>query len=453
MLNNLHLTSLKLSQKQLTRFLSSLCFSLVSIQLLKCKELLLSITFQSVTRNSQIFPWVKVSNLSLRRLSSMLLRKVTGSYCKIFILCKLGSRVSMDWRVCWKQFLPTVIPTSESCWVLNLLHFLKWKSFLNLFCKFQLRLLTKLLNIWRQTCEEHMPTSVKRILTDARKNQTNSRHVSSLYVTSTLWSWAERNSVLRVGQECTLSTMVIWLFAEMCCTTIWVNTTSFLGKIWNTSLVRSCMEDTSLTIGIEELTQLISEFCSSLNFYYPTSTCSIICSSPQILPNLIIKDTKSILKRSYLLKFLKCLECILMLKLDTWLFNARLFSILFFRLKEDQEELEVETRTNKPWLSLLILKAKLLKDTLCLILQQRSRTLKIKHHLLLSACKNVREWIPYWEKSREVLKTWDWVLQVPLMLQMLWRLFKDHLSSTKCQLPGRKKLIQVARIWDYALVS
>ena len=230
----------------------------------------------------------------------------------------------------------------------------------------------------------------------------NSNHVSSLYATSTHWFWVERNSVVKVGVESTASTMVTWLSAQMCFITIWVSTTSCHGKIWSTSLVKLCMVDTLLMIGIEEQMLRIWKCFSSQNYFCLTSTCSIIFSNHQIQPNLITKVIENTLKKKCHQRYLRCLVCIPMLKSDILPFSARHCLIHFWKLKEDQEVEEVETKTNKLWQSSLISKQEHLLNSRCLISLAKSKIPKIKLHLLSSACKNAKEWITFFRRSREV---------------------------------------------------
>lgn len=46
-----------------------------------------------------------------------------------------------------------------------------------------------------------MQTSINHLLIDAKRRQTNLRHVCSLYVISTHWFLVERNSVVKDGVE------------------------------------------------------------------------------------------------------------------------------------------------------------------------------------------------------------------------------------------------------------
>lgn len=84
-LNNLLSVFLILSDKLLQEFLCSLCCSLVLIQHLKSKELLLNIIFQVQIRNLQIFLWVKVNKNLQKMLYSMLLKKDIGLCYRIYI--------------------------------------------------------------------------------------------------------------------------------------------------------------------------------------------------------------------------------------------------------------------------------------------------------------------------------------------------------------------------------
>ena len=171
--------------KQTTEFLCSLCSSLESIPHQKSKESQPNTTSQSVTRNSQIFLWVKDSKNQPKMPSSMPQRKVTGFYSKTYISCNHGSRESMVWKVCWRQPLPIVIPTSEFSSPQNHPRFPIWKSFLNQSSKVPSRFPMKLHNTSKPTCAELTPTSIKSSSTDATRNLTSSKPASSHYATST----------------------------------------------------------------------------------------------------------------------------------------------------------------------------------------------------------------------------------------------------------------------------
>ncbi len=159
-----------------------------------------------------------------------------------------------------------------------------------------------------------MRISVKVLSISAIREATNSRHACSHYVISTHLCWVGRNLAVKVGAEYTISTMATWLSAQTCCTIILVNMMLSPGKISNISSDKLCTVATLLMTGTEGPTLPISRFSLSPSFYSPTSTCSIICSSPQIPTNSTMKVTRNTFKKNYLLKSHKCLVCIPMLK-------------------------------------------------------------------------------------------------------------------------------------------
>lgn len=176
----------------------------------------------------------------------------------------------------------------------------------------------------------------------------------------------------------------------MCFTTIFPNMRSSLGRISSISLGRSCTVAISLTIGTEEPMPHILKCSSNQSYYYLTSIFSIISLNLQILPSLTMKVIESTSKRKFLLRFLRCSVCIPMPKSDILLFNARHYLIPSCLLKEVLEK-EEDPRTIKPSASSPTSRLDALLSSLCLILQQRSKTLRIKHHTLLFASRSARE--------------------------------------------------------------
>lgn len=166
-----------------------------------------------------------------------------------------------------------------------------------------------------------------------------SKLVCSLYASSMLKLLEERNLDPKDGQEFITLTMVIWLFVLMYCTIIWLNTILFPTMIWGISLEKLCMEDTLLMIGIEEQIERIWKSLFNLSWCNIISIWLLI-SRVLIAASLIMENTANISKKIYHLRCLRCMECILMLKLDIWTISALNYLLLYWKFKQEVKVVE-----------------------------------------------------------------------------------------------------------------
>lgn len=221
-------------------------------------------SMDSWTRNSP-FLWDRDKNLELKEHWRMLPNRELGSVWRTYSWCRIGSMESKDWKESWKPVIKMPILTSEPSSLLNHPPFHLWWTFLRVFSSLVWKCQMRTLRIWRPTWREPMPNSIRSSLIKPL-SQMSSNLFYLHCASSTLWSVEERSSDHRDGARSTTSMMEIWLSVQMCSTTTWGTMMWCLTRIWDTSMVISCMEDISLMDGIEEPIELIYWPISSLNW-------------------------------------------------------------------------------------------------------------------------------------------------------------------------------------------
>lgn len=283
----------------------------------------------SWTRNSP-FLWVRDKNLELKEHWRMLPNRELGSVWRTYSWCRIGSMESKDWKESWKPVIKMPILTSEPSSLLNHPPFHLWWTFLRVFSSLVWKCQMRTLRIWRPTWREPMPNSIRSSLIKPL-SQMSSNLFYLHCASSTLWSVEERSSDHRDGARSTTSMMEIWLSVQMCSTTTWGTMMWCLTRIWDTSMVISCMEDISLMDGIEEPIELIYWPISSLNWcriwvWLLVLDLLTLLSSTMMITRTSLKPNCqwSLLRCSDYIPMLKStisLRCVTLSLKPSWMFN------------------------------------------------------------------------------------------------------------------------------------